>query len=84
MSYIHLHRACHDLVFEHERDRNEDKVEQEHSETETLVHLPPETGDGHDDEQQHHEQDGYRAHHAGRVHLHGLPVDDAVQQPRHW
>lgn len=66
------------LVLEHERHGHEDKVEEEHAEAQAPVHLPVEAGDGHDDEDQHHEEDGDRAHHADGVDLHRLPVDDGV------
>lgn len=70
-----LYRADQNLVFEHQRDGNEDEVEDEHCEAEALVHFPSEAGDAHDHEQQHAEQYRYAAHHATRVHLHGFPVD---------
>lgn len=73
-----------DLVLEHQWDGHENEVQQEHGETKPSVHLPAEAGDRHDDEQQHHEQDGDRTHHPHRVHLNGLSVDNAVYQPRHW
>lgn len=72
-----------ELVLEHQRDGNEDEVEEEHRKPEALVHSPLETGDAHDDKQQHAEEDRYAAHHAHRVHLHGFSVDQAVQQPRY-
>lgn len=81
---VDLEGAHEEFVLEHEGDGDENEVEQKHGETEALVHLPPEARDGHDDEQQHHEEDRYGADHALGVHLHGLPVYDAIQQPRHW
>ena len=51
-----------------------------------LGHLPVEDEDGEEDEHEHAEEDGDRAHHAGRAHFYarllGVVVDDAVQQPR--
>lgn len=66
-------------VLEQQWDGHEHEVQDEHGEAETLVHLPVEAGDGHDDEDQHEEEDGDGTHHADTVHLHGLSVDDAVQ-----
>lgn len=71
------------LVFKHEGYRHEHEVQQEHGEPETLIHPPAETGDRHDDEEQHHEEDGDGADHPMTVHLHRLAVDDAVEQPGH-
>lgn len=73
-----LNRTADQVVLEHEGNGDENEIEQKHGEAESLVHLPPEAGDGHDDEQQHHEEDRYGADHAHRVHLHGLPVYDSV------
>lgn len=50
-----LDRADQELVLEHQRDGDEDEVEEEHGEPEALVHPPLETGDAQDDEQQHTE-----------------------------
>lgn len=50
-----LDRADQELVLEHQRDGDEDEVEEEHGEPEALVHPPLETGDAQDDEQQHAE-----------------------------
>jgi len=77
-----LHRADHDLILEHQRDGDEDEVEDEHREAEAPVHFPSEAGDAQNHEQQHAEEYRYAAHHAHRVHLHGFPVDQAVQEPR--
>lgn len=77
-----LHRADQPFVLEHQRDGDEDEVEDEHRETEALVHLPSEAGDAQDHEEQHAEQYRYAAHHAHRVHLHGFPVDQTIQEPR--
>lgn len=79
-----LHGADQELVLEAKAHGHKHEVQQEHGEAEALVHLPVEAGDGHDDEQEHHEQDGDTAHHAHGVHFHGLAVDDAVQQPGDW
>ena len=46
------------LVFKHEGHRHEHEVQQEHGEAETLIHAPAEAGNRHDDEEQHHEEDG--------------------------
>lgn len=75
LSWIALHRTDQNLVLEHQRDGDEDEVEDEHREAEAPVHSPSEAGDAHDHEQQHAEQYRYAAHHATRVHLHGFPVD---------
>lgn len=66
------------MVLEHERHRHKDEVQEKHREPKSFVHLPTEAGDGHDDEDQHHEQNCNRAHHPNRVYLHGFAVDDAV------
>lgn len=73
--WLPLHRADQDLVLEHQRDGDEDEVEDEHREAEAPVHFPSKAGDAYDHEQQHAEQYRYAAHHAHRVHLHGFPVD---------
>lgn len=73
-----LHRADQPFVLEHQRDGDEDKVEDEHRETKPLVHFPSEAGDAHDHEEQHAEEYRYAAHHAHRVHLHGFPVDQTI------
>lgn len=78
-----LDRTDQDLVLEHQRDGDEDEVEEEHGKPESLVHPPLETGDAKDHERQHAEEDRYAAHHAHRVHLHGSSVDQAIQQPRY-
>lgn len=71
--------GTHDVfVLEHEGDRYEDKVEQEHGKAQAPVHLPSETGNGHYYEDEHHEEDRDWTHHAHGVYLHGLPIDDAV------
>ncbi|KAK1136288.1 hypothetical protein K0M31_000852 [Melipona bicolor] len=80
---VFLDRTDQDLVLEHQRDGDEDEVEEEHGEPESFVHPPLETGDAKDHERQHAEEDRYAAHHAHRVHLHGFSVDQAVQQPRY-
>lgn len=77
-----LHRTDQPFVLEHQRDGDEDEVEDEHRETEALVHFPSEAGDAHDHEEQHAEQYRYAAHHANRVHFHGFSVDQTVQEPR--
>lgn len=77
-----LHWTDQNLVLKHQRDGDEDEVEDEHREPEAPVHLPSEAGDAHDHEQQHAEQYRYTAHHANGVHLHGFPVDQTVQKPR--
>lgn len=46
------------LVLKHEGYRHEHEVQQEHGEAETLIHAPAEARNGHDDEKQHHEEDG--------------------------
>lgn len=74
----HLYRTTNQIVLEHQGHGNKNEIKQKHCEAESLVHFPPETGDRHDDKQQHHEEDRYGAHHAHRVHLHGLPVNNSV------
>lgn len=50
------HRAHDDFVFQHDTDHQEDKVENEHDETEQLAHAPLAGGDGDDDEEEHDEE----------------------------
>lgn len=41
----YLEGTLEDVVLEHERDGDKDKVQQEHGEAEPLVHAPIEAGD---------------------------------------
>lgn len=50
-------RAADDFVLQHDTDDEEDEVEQEHSEAQDFAHLPFASRDGHDDEQEHEEQE---------------------------
>lgn len=79
-----LNRTHYISVFEHKWYSHEYKVKQEHGETKSSVHLPSEAGNRHDDKNEHHEKNCYRTHHSHWIHFHRLPVDNAVQQPRHW
>lgn len=74
-------RAIEVPVFESQTDGNEDKVEEEHGEAKSPVHLPPEAGNTDDDKDQHGKEEDYTADHAFRVDLYGLAVDQPVEQP---
>lgn len=63
---------------------NENEVQQEHGEPESLVHLPPEAGDAEDHEEQHGEEEDDAADHTLGVDLDWCPVYQPVEQPGQW
>ncbi len=75
-------RTDEGAVLESERHGHEDEIEEEHGDTERLVHLPAETGDGQYHEAQHPEQDQHGARHARTVDLHRTVEHHRVQKPR--
>ena len=75
-------RTDEGAVLESERHGHEDEIEEEHGDTERLVHLPAETGDGQHHEAQHPEQDQHGTRHARTVDLHRTVEHHRVQKPR--
>ena len=73
--------ASEPALREAEGDDHEDAVEDEHDAAHHLGHLPLEGQDGDEDDQQHREQHRDVAAHPGRVHVDGLLVDSAEDEP---
>ncbi|CAH2089198.1 unnamed protein product [Euphydryas editha] len=69
-------------ILEAQANGDEDKIKQEHGETETLVHFPPKAGYADDDEDQHGEEQYDAADHALRVDSDRFPVYQTIEEPR--
>lgn len=50
-------RTADDFVLQHDADYKEDKIKQEHNKAQDFAHLPFASRDGHDDKQEHEEQE---------------------------
>lgn len=69
-------------ILKAETDGYKHKIQHEHRQPKTSVHLPPEAGDAEDDEEEHGKQEHDAADHAFGIDLDWRPVDQSVQQPR--
>lgn len=50
-------RTADDFVLQHDADHKEDEIEQEHSKAQDFAHPPLASRDGHDDKQEHEEEE---------------------------
>lgn len=75
-------RTADDFVLQHDADNKEDEIEQEHNKAQDFAHLPFASGDGHDDKQEHEEQEDDGTEQTIAAHSHWLEViDGAVDEP---
>lgn len=75
-------RADNDAILQHDAEHQEDKIEEKHSETQELIHLPFTDCDGNYDEKKHDEEqhDGTEKAVAADSHW-SQTVDERVQEP---
>lgn len=78
-------RAGNDSILQHHAKHQEDEIEQEHGETQRLIHLPLTGRDGDDDKKEHDEEqyDGTEEPVAADGHW-SEAVDGREQEPRDW
>lgn len=75
-------RTADDLVLQHDADDKEDEIEQEHSKAQDFAHLPFASSDGHDDKQEHEEQEDNGTEQTVAAHSYWPEViDGAVDEP---
>ena len=78
-------RAGNDSILQHHAKHQKDEIEQEHRETQRLIHLPLTGRDGDDDKEEHDEEqyDGTEEPVAADGHW-SKTVDGRVHEPRDW
>lgn len=72
-------RTADDFVLQHDADDKEDEIEQEHNEAQDFAHLPFAGSDGHDDKQEHEEEEDNGTEQTVAAHSHWPEVIDGAE-----